>query len=179
ARSDRRAAVRRPRRLRQEGRAHRLALRHRAHARERVLGLPARPELHLPARDVRRGAVGVETEGGARRGDSDVPPRGHPRDRRGRRDERLLAHHGRQLPEDGVGGRVALRDYITRESPTFFGPLFGPRCFRSPRSRIAFTISDGMAWALTVPSSMIRAQTRVARPSLTAAPVRASLAWQF
>src|SRR5438093_1361663 len=95
--------------------------------------------------------------GGARRGEPDVPPRGHPRDRRGRRDKRLLAHHGRQLPEDGVGGRVALRGYLRRESPTVFGPLFGPRCFRSPSSRIAFTISDGMAWALSVPSSMIRA----------------------
>src|SRR5437016_4220308 len=81
ARSDRRAPVRRPRRLRQEGRAHRLAPRHRAHEGGRVLGLPAHPELHLPAGDVRRGAVGEQAQGGARRGDSDVPARGHPRDR--------------------------------------------------------------------------------------------------
>src|SRR6266852_3644178 len=61
------AAVHRSRWVPHEGCAHRLALRQRAHARERVLGLPARPELPLPAGDVRRGTVGVEAHGRARR----------------------------------------------------------------------------------------------------------------
>src|SRR5206468_7948094 len=91
-----------------EGCAHRLALRQRANARDRVLGLPARPELPLPAGDVRRGAVGVEAQGRARRADPDVPARGHPRRGRRRRDERLLAHHGLHLPEDRLGRRVAI-----------------------------------------------------------------------
>ena len=61
-----------------------------------------------PARDLRRGAVGVQAQGRARRADPDVPPRGHPRRGRGRRDQRLLAHHGLRLPEDALGRRVAM-----------------------------------------------------------------------
>ena len=47
--------------------AHRLAVRHRPDAGARVLGLSARPELHLPPRHVRRGAVGVQAPRRARR----------------------------------------------------------------------------------------------------------------
>src|SRR5262249_45039136 len=89
--------------------ADRLDLRHRAHARERVLGLSAHPELRLSARDVRRGAVGDEAQGGAGGGDPDVPSRGHSCHCRWRGDQRILAHHGLQLSEDRAGGSMALR----------------------------------------------------------------------
>ena len=59
ARSHRRAAVRGPGRLREEGGPPRLAPRHRADAGPRVLGLSAGAELHLSARHLRRGAVGL------------------------------------------------------------------------------------------------------------------------
>ena len=48
-----------------EGRADRLAARQRAHAGRRVLGLPARAELSLPARHVRGGALGGQASGGS------------------------------------------------------------------------------------------------------------------
>ena len=60
-------------------------------------------------------------QGGARRADPDVPARGHPRRGRGRRDERLLAHHGLQLPEDRLGRRLAL----TRGVPSDHGDISG------------------------------------------------------
>ena len=47
----------RSRRLRHQGKTDRVGLRERAHAGGRVLGLPADSELHLPARDLRRGAL--------------------------------------------------------------------------------------------------------------------------
>ena len=40
--------------------------------------------------------------------DRDVPARGHPRRGRRRRDQWLLAHHGRDLPEDRLRRRLAL-----------------------------------------------------------------------
>ena len=57
----------------------------------------------------------------AGRADPDVPSRGHPRRRRGRRDQRLLAHHGLQLPEDRLGRRLAL----TRRVPSDHGDISG------------------------------------------------------
>ena len=45
------------------------------HAGRRVLGLPADPELRLPARHVRRGAVRLEAQGRRRRADPHVPAR--------------------------------------------------------------------------------------------------------
>src|SRR3989454_326532 len=126
ARSHHRAPVHRPRRLHQEGRADRLDLRDGADARERVLGLPACAELSLPAGDVRRGAVGHEAQGLARRDDPDVPARGHPRRGRGRRDQRLLANHGRVVREDRLGRRLAVGErrivVETRQSRPSIGP---------------------------------------------------------
>jgi hypothetical protein len=50
-------------------------------------GLPARPELSLPARHLRRRAVGFEAQGRAPRAHPDAPARGHPRGGRGGRDQ--------------------------------------------------------------------------------------------
>ena len=57
ARPDHGAAVHRSRRLRHQGEADPVAPRERDDAGRRVLGLPAHPELRLPARAQRRGAV--------------------------------------------------------------------------------------------------------------------------
>ncbi|MBI3060501.1 MAG: hypothetical protein HYY83_00755 [Deltaproteobacteria bacterium] len=100
------ADVHRPRRLRHQGEAHRLDRRERAHAGGRVLGLPARAELYLPARDLRRRAVGREAQGGAGRADPDVSAQGHSRRGGRRRDQPLLAHHGLHLPEDRLRRRM-------------------------------------------------------------------------
>ena len=62
ARPDHGAPVHRPRRLRHQGEADRVDPQERHHAGGGVLGLPADPELHLPAGDVRRGAVRLQAE---------------------------------------------------------------------------------------------------------------------
>jgi hypothetical protein len=61
-----------------------------------------------PRATLRRGAVGVEAARGARRDDPHVQAGGHSRGGGRRRDQRLLAHHGLHLPEDRLGGRLAL-----------------------------------------------------------------------
>src|SRR5438094_482150 len=48
-----------------------------------------------------------------------------------------------------------------------------------PSSWSAVSISRGIGWELSEPSSLIRAYTRVALPSLTGAPVTAFFALQF
>jgi len=132
-RSHHRATVHRPRRLHQEGRAHRLALRDGSHARRRVLGLSARAELHLSAGDLRRRTVGEQAQGQARGDGAHLPARGHSHRGGGRRDERLLADHGLQLSGDGVGGRVALDSRRGASPPFRTFPHKGLRG-RSPRS---------------------------------------------
>src|SRR5207253_2394102 len=81
--------VDRHRRSGDEAAAHRLGLRERLHAGGRVLGLPTRAELSLPARHVRRGAVRLEAQSGARHADPDVHPRGDQRGGGRRGDQRL------------------------------------------------------------------------------------------
>ena len=63
ARSDHRAAVHRPRRLRHQGEADPLDPRDRARCRPAGTGTPAGPELRLSAGDLRRGAVGDLAQG--------------------------------------------------------------------------------------------------------------------
>ena len=82
--------------------AHPVGLRKRADARRRVLGLSAHSELHLPQSDFRRRTLCVETQSRAGRNDQDVQARRDSRRRGGRRNQRLLAHHGLQLPEDRI-----------------------------------------------------------------------------
>ena len=69
-----------------------------------ILGLPADPELHLSARHLRRRTLRVEAESRPGRNDPHVQAGRNSRRRSRRRNQRLLAHHGLQLSEDGVGG---------------------------------------------------------------------------
>ena len=72
-----------------------------------LLGPPARAELRLSAGDLRQGADGDLAQGRARRADPPFPGEGDQRRGGRRRDQRLLADHGRQVPQDDLGRRVA------------------------------------------------------------------------
>src|SRR5205814_1288975 len=68
---------------------------------------------------------------------------------------------------------------VVRRAESFVAPLLVWRCFRFPSSWSASFIAAGIAAELSEPSSLMRAYTRVARPSLTGAPVTAFFATQF
>src|SRR5207244_6072326 len=76
-------------------------------------------------------------------------------------------------------GKLLPPGWRQRSGPSFVAPLFVLRCVRFPSSWSAVSISTGIACELSEPSSLMRAYTRVALPSLTGAPVTAFLALQF
>src|SRR5206468_3613902 len=118
-------------------------------------------------RALRRGASQPEHAERARRHDR-RRSRGlggqHPRGRR------VL----RPLPQ--VGRRAFS---VVRRAESFVAPLLVWRCLGFPSSWSASFIAAGIASELSEPSSLMRAYTRVARPSLTGAPVTAFFATQF
>ena len=93
-----------------QGQADPLHPRDRGNAGRPLLGPAAGAELRLSLGDLRQGADGDMAQGRARRADPPFPGGRDQRRGRGRRDQRLLADHGRQAPQDGLGRRLALTD---------------------------------------------------------------------